>query len=393
MYMLALSVNLLNFSRRHAGVVSGAVHCMRSVVLGVLLVVYDVMYGKFQSRAETPITNGTYVTQARDGVAAGDISDVQFLQRFFELMLLVYAAVNFLACIFYGNYRDVLDEQLEGETSNGTVNELLPIRTSSGPVYGTNTVSSSLAGSTTTMNSSTTVTTTVSDTADLVADQPAGEEGQATGLWGQLMKNRLFHLLLWPSVILLAMRNAYVTNLSIILSTFGLQASSRLVVYAVPLVGVVSPPLLGVLTDLVGHKIPRSLFYFLCALGILGLNLTNMGFAGLLPVIVITTVWCQLAASTVQTLGPSLHLKLFDADTFPAGWGLVMLLQTLLTLLAQLFMGAMYDLFTPEGALFCTGFKCYIIYFFVVAFLAYVCVVVLFFLVRHEFENKSSRSS
>ena len=225
-----------------------------------------------------------------------------------------------------------------------------------------------------------------SDTADLVSEPPASARDDELSTWRQLLKTRLFHQLLWPSVFLFALRNAYVTNLSVIMASFGLAGDYRWVVYAVPIVGVTTTPVIGLLADLFGHRVPRSLYYFMLAFGLIMINLTNMGFAGVFPVIVLTLVWSQLSASCVQTLGPSLHLKFFGGASFPASWGILTLLQTVLTLLLHFLMALLYDAFTPDGVLICTGFRCYIVYFLFCALLAYASVGCLFFVVRYELE-------
>ena len=358
MYMIGLTVNIQNFHTRHTGVVSGIVHSARSLVLGVLLGMYDMLHMDIlPSYPVTPKpTSVPSPTMSRDVINA----KLEILRNFFTFLLLGYSIVNVLAVLVYGDYRSVENEVKD----DGTSQELQPIRRA-------HSVTSAVSG-----YSSTT------DTRQLVPETDEDQPGSLT----QLLTNRTFHYFLWPSVTLLALRNVFLTNLSVFLASFQVTYLRR-VVYLIPMGGLLLKPIIGVLADIAEKKIPRSFFCLVSTVVLMIFYLVDMGFVELFPILVVTMFLSLATEACIQALGPGIHNNLFGPQSFPSGWGLITLIMTLFTLLFQVLLGIVYDLFVPIGQITCYGFHCYMIYFFICALVTYACVVCLFFLGRTEWEK------
>ena len=122
MYITATSVNLVNFEGRWLGLVSGVLHSVKSVVLGILLVAFECMSRHqlvvtMSSRVAPDSPAGTLepvleaaVQENPGGVWTGGVA---VLMDYMALLCCMYAGTNMLAILFYGDYTIKSDSNIE----------------------------------------------------------------------------------------------------------------------------------------------------------------------------------------------------------------------------------------------------------------------------------------
>ena len=405
MYITATTVNIKNFETRYLGIVSGLLHSMKSVILGVIMATYQGFFSEtssfvnstqdapLQGEPRAPIDYNTSTPMepvfvavtptswfgnnsnaTSGGIELIHVPETQAnLRGFFATIALSYAVVNLLAIIVYGSYPQ--QSPLFVETATFKVHEKQ--RLISRKSY----------------------TSTNEDTEDILCRsscsvkviERAELEGKSSTPLG-LLKSYYYHAILWPSFFTIAYRTCYINNLTSFISSMRVEQYSGILLSLVPILGTIVKPILGVISDATAKRIPRSamLFLFLILDGVT--CLLCMTLFSHVSVITIGLVVAIFGSCTVQTQSPAILVETFGKDCFAYGWGFITLAWSLATLGIQMMYGALYDQrVLPGGNNYCYGQQCFTWFFAICAVMAGVITLGTVYAVVKQFKELRSK--
>ncbi len=412
MYVTASSVSISNFGTESLGLVSGMVHAFRSGVPGLLMVLY--MY---------TFSSDYYADEFRE--------DRVFI--YFSTITVCYLVSNVMAICIYGTYRGIGPGggHTVEHTSIGHLSESYHVSVS----QRTSRMSRSSAIYTYIPNEehqqddnmmavrkSSKVSigqVTVIDPSEktpLLCQTVKGpikdNETQTLSALGQSLKNKEalrrthiqrrrsailrqrsiwegikspeFHLIFWPSAVVLGHRSSFGANIRAFADSFGLFSYAKIILTILPVVSTLSKPPIGLCSDALIKYIPRSvllIIWTLAAALVDTLCIFYMNHEAMQAVAVVTIILCS---SFIQTLAPPLMVTALGRKFFPIGWACVTVGWSSCTSLFNLMIGFFYEMNTLPGTSKCLGLTCYTYSFIISALGCLVSAILYCFLLRKE---------
>ncbi len=323
----------------------------------------------------------------------GHVVDVehQDIQGFFAFLTITFAVVNLLGAIFYGCYPAQENSEEKTEKSplkihnprlmlEGSHNKSFAERSGK---YVANEqarrrdLERSLGQSY--CEQSLTVSTTINVT---------GEDNKPTGL--KVLITKEFQLVFWPCVILMSLQMMFIQNMTTILESVGMAKYNNIFPYITPLLGIVCKPAIGLVSDLVITRIPRSTFILVgCFLEILAWSLC-LGYVEHIAIILIATSASDIASYTVLSLGPPLLIEAFGIYNFSMNWGLVMGGFAVFAGLMVYLFGVIYDKSASLETSHCFGQSCFTPTFLLCTIVSVIATISMTLYIKNEWHQRNN---
>ena len=175
----------------------------------------------------------------------------------------------------------------------------------------------------------------------------------------QLLRNKTYHYLIWPVVIMIAFEPVNVGNLTTYLYSFGLEEYQTTLPYVSPGLSFVLKLLVGWMSDLWLHRIHRIWYVLFASCFKIFTYLLGMFLIDRLVVLVLDLVLWDVSVVFVICNMPALIAEEFGAKRFATTWGLSYFATALLVFALENAFGILYDLYTIEGDTVCYGLMCF----------------------------------
>ena len=316
MYVTASSVSMTNFEDELLGLISGVIHAFRSGIPGLLMVLDMYTF--------SPDYNSPEYRRRR-------------LIIMFATLAILYTIANILGIVFYGDYRkrkryhSVLGPHA---SQSVTVEKSSKFSRSSRRRLET--------------------TMSITESTPLVGARRAVYKD-----WWKYLKEIDYHLIFWPSIILLGFRTAFGSNISTFAASYGLQTYAQIAMSILPIVSTFSKPPIGWCSDALLNVVPRSIFLFTWSILVCIIVSLCLVFFAEAVMQGIALMMIVIASSYIQTLAPPLLVAMFGRTFFPIGWSLITVGWAGLTSLFNVIIGHFYDANIVGDGRNCLGNACY----------------------------------
>ncbi|XP_076466799.1 uncharacterized protein LOC143298023 [Babylonia areolata] len=322
-YMAAMMTTVLNFSLAHRGKIIGILDACFSG--GPALVA--LVYGEFFVR--------------------GHVNDEQHqdLRGFYLMSAVAFIAINLLGMAFLGVYRDpdaitltthgsktrlVEQDEQRGDEEEDKEGDKHRDLKDQGEVKGR----------------------------DLVDINPDAGGEDVTGL--RLARDFDFHFLLWSYIFCASLQLTFQANITTFLKSTHLEQYNTLLTTLTFASGTVSKFAIGLLSDLLVHRVPRVVLILVTTV-VQTAVLTLCVFKGdTFPVLLIGTLGVGIPNGATWCLTPVMTSEFFGTRYFGRNWGFMMLGVAFMGLGLQKMFGALYDSeIQVTGSTDCYGLKCF----------------------------------
>ena len=384
--MVALVTNVRNYVSANRGTVVSIVEAAFSAGPSLLSFMYGVLYmhGELNHpgiiNLQCNFSDGYFIYiefAVQNRLAVSDsISERQNMGGFFLTMAILHAVVNTSSTLVYGT-------RTATRTASTDEKIVESINSNESIVYSANTEEMRLV------------------TEKQSCDESI-EQGPCGIVWRRsqpvipdsvtdhrLLQKSMYHYILWPFICSSSIQLTLFTNLTFYLRSFNNSEYNMAALILVPSVGVVTKLTVGVLSDRLLDKCPRSIYLLIINIAQLLSLLLFMFFVDNIYIYFMTIVVTGSANGVLWCLTPTILSEYFHQDHFGRNWGWTLFAGSLFGCAVQALFGVFYEIsIDTETGINCYGRQCYYASSAMFVVLAAVAVIGNAMMVRRELRTK-----
>lgn len=167
-----------------------------------------------------------------------------------------------------------------------------------------------------------------------------------------------YHLLAWFCSSTFAVSLLLSNNMTTLTREENLSSFDTMITLLYPSLVITTALTFSVISDKTKHCFSRTMFLVMGGICLSFSSILNAFLSSNEAVVVTAVVFGALGTGIIYTIGPTTMSELFHIENFMRNWGLVMLMRAIFIIILHLIFGAMYDLESGEGVLFCKGLHC-----------------------------------
>ena len=175
----------------------------------------------------------------------------------------------------------------------------------------------------------------------------------------ELLRKPVFHLLVWPSIVILGLEPMNVGNLTTYLYSLHMEKYIKTLPYFSPAICIIFKFSLGFLSDKLAPVVPR--YWFIIAGFVVNIwaYLIAIFFLDVMSVMVMCLTFWNLGGAVINCAMPSILISEFGMKSFSRLWGGVYFGAAIATCLLQNLFGIFYDMNIMDELNTCYGLDCF----------------------------------
>ena len=209
-----------------------------------------------------------------------------------------------------------------------------------------------------------------------------------------LLSSLIYHCVLWPCVFLMAIYALFSNNVTIILTSFGLEQYSAVIPLLSPAYAIVGKVALGLLADKAEKYINKAWYVIIASLlSTLGAILC-MFFLEHISYITIALFLFETGTCAVQVISTYTVIQYFGMKNFPVAFGFMFGIYPLILLVFQTTFGVLYDNEIEDpSSTECYGLHCYTYTFIMIAFFGFFSFLMSLYILFDQRKNDRNKTS
>lgn len=298
MYMASLTTNMNNFDPKHRGKVVGILDASFSAGPALIALLYGVLFAK------------GHVTDEEN----------QNLKGFYLMSAIAFGVIGILGII--------LLKESPFQTEEVSIEQIPEITDAKQQLFQEN------------------------------KDNRPQREGDVTGF--KLLKKFNFHFLFWAYIFCAGLQLTFQTNITAYLKSYELEQYSTLFTTLNPVFGVISKFIVGFLSDVIVHKVPRIAVLLAFNIFQTIVMVICIFYSNQLSVLVLAIIGIGMPNGALWCLTPTMLSEFYGMKYFGRNWGTIMFGNAFGGLLFQRVYGWIYDSSIGyTGQTVCYGLHCF----------------------------------